>query len=320
MVQFPDSKILVLMALVCSGCVKPLPADAPSITIATGGVKGSYYAMGRQLCRTIETARLAACEARTTSGFKESLKRLDDGKVDFAIAPSYAVYNARRGKDPFGKDGPYGDLRVVMALSFEVLTVIVRPDSGIRDFADLKHRRVGTPGGISLGLLKDLAASSQWQASDIRNWKKLSFDDPVLSLCKRDIDALALVVGDPSNYTKRAVSRCDGEIIAIEGAFAVKAIKRIPTLVPVEIDGEEWYRHEEATPSLAFPTLLVTDKSSDPTFIQTLSKSLVDRAEELQARYPHFRGFSGGSAVQLRNFAPIHPGAQTYFKNSGLRE
>lgn len=271
--QFPNSKILVLMALVCGGCVKPLPADAPSITIATGGVKGSYYAIGRQLCRTIENARLAACESRTTSGFRESLRRLDNGKADFAIAPSYAVYNARRGKDPFGKDGPYGDLRVVMALSFEVLTVIVRPDSGIRDFADLKRRRVGTPGGVSLGLLKALANTGQWAASDTRNWKKLSFDDPVLSLCKRDIDALALVVGHPSNYTKRAVSRCDGKIVAIEGALATRAAERIPTLVPVGIDGKEWYRHEDATPSVAFPTLLVTHKSSDPAFVQPLTNT-----------------------------------------------
>src|SRR3970040_167550 len=163
-------KLTALAAgLVVAGAFAPAAqAQQKSITTGTGGVTGVYYAAGGAICRLVNKDRKAhgiRCSVESTGGSVFNINTIKAGELDMGVAQSDVHYNAFKGKQQFQE--AFRELRAVSALPPEPVTVVVRKESGINSFADLKGKKfnVGNPGSGTRATLDELIGAMGWSLS-----------------------------------------------------------------------------------------------------------------------------------------------------------
>lgn len=132
--------------VMAAGLTAPTTASAESfITIGTGGVTGVYYPTGGAICRLVNKDRSEhgiRCSVESTGGSIYNLNTIRAGELDMGVAQSDWQFHAYNGTDAFAEQGANKDLRSVFSLHPEPFTVVARADAGIKNFNDLKGKRV----------------------------------------------------------------------------------------------------------------------------------------------------------------------------------
>ncbi|MDX1916865.1 MAG: TAXI family TRAP transporter solute-binding subunit, partial [Rickettsiaceae bacterium] len=119
-------------------------STADSIRIASGSSNGVYYPVALKICELINNNNsIVACEVIETSGSVTNLELLKTGKADFAVIQSDAALDSFQGKGIFFGDKPFEDMRFVLSLFDEYLTLITKNESGIVLFGDLNGKKIG---------------------------------------------------------------------------------------------------------------------------------------------------------------------------------
>jgi hypothetical protein len=168
-------------------------------SLGTGEVELVYYKVGGAICEVVnrDIRELGVrCSAESTPGSQYNVEAIHNGELEFGIVQSDIAYTAYNGKGTFAKR-PFGDLRSVAVLYPEIVTVMVRSDSGIAKIADLAGRRinVGRLGSGTHAIWDDLQATLGWKDAQITEWPA---EEAARALCTGKIDANFLQVGHPS--------------------------------------------------------------------------------------------------------------------------
>lgn len=83
------------------------------------------------------------CVAVSSEDSVANIRRIESGDSTFGFSQTDGAYGAFPGEGPFAAAGPGPNLRMLIALCQKAFAVVVRADSGIRDFQDLRGKRVG---------------------------------------------------------------------------------------------------------------------------------------------------------------------------------
>src|SRR5690606_9101217 len=201
------------------------PAQAQEqqfITIGTGGVTGVYYPTGGAICRLVNQGRAEhgiRCSAESTEGSVFNLNSIRSGELDFGVVQSDIQYHAFNGSDRFENEGPFEDLRAVFSLHPEPFTVVVRPDSGIETFEDIKGKRVnvGNPGSGQRATVEVLMEAYGWTMGDFALASELPSREQAQALCDNQIDVILFTVGHPSGSIQEPIATCNARLISVEG-------------------------------------------------------------------------------------------------------
>ena len=138
------------------------PATAETfITIGTGGQTGVYYVVGQSICRLVNrgtTKHSIKCTAPSTGGSVDNINAIKNGDRQMGVAQSDWQYHAYNGSSKFKDAGAYKNLRAVFSVHGEPFTVVARADANIKNFDDLKGKRVnvGNPGSGQRGTMEVL--------------------------------------------------------------------------------------------------------------------------------------------------------------------
>ena len=130
--------------------------------IATGGTGGTYYPLGGMLAQLISnTAEMPdtkiSATAETGNASVANAQLLGRGEIESAFVAADILDAASRGVGQF-EGAPLENLRAIGALYPETVQLVVRADSGIETFEDLKGKSIssGSPGSGQWQLLGDL--------------------------------------------------------------------------------------------------------------------------------------------------------------------
>jgi TRAP transporter TAXI family solute receptor len=211
----------MVLALAASAAIAQ--EDARLVSMGTGNVAAVYYPVGVALCRLVNEHRRERglrCSARTSEGSVANIAALRDKSVDLAIVQSDIQSAALKGSGGFADAGPFEDLRAIMSLYPEPLTIVAAADAGIASFEDLEGKRVSVgPPGSGQRLLMDLTGEAMgWTAESFAGTPELESTDVAAALCAGDIDAFVLVVGHPALVVQEASRACDTMLIAADNA------------------------------------------------------------------------------------------------------
>ena len=195
-------KWLAVTALALSIGV-PVWAEQTFVTIGTGGVTGVYYPTGGAICRLVNKNRNKhgiRCSTESTGGSVFNLNTIRAGDLDMGVAQSDWQYHAYHGSSKFKDKGANRELRAIFSVHPEPFTVVARADSGIRNFGDLKGKRVnvGNPGSGQRGTMEVLMEALGWKMSDFALASELKSSEQSMALCDNKIDAMVFTVGHPS--------------------------------------------------------------------------------------------------------------------------
>ena len=301
----------------------PAQADQTFVTIGTGGVTGVYYPTGGAICRLVNKTRKAhgiRCSVESTGGSVYNLNTIAAGELDMGVAQSDWQYHAYNGTSKFAKKGPNKDLRAVFSVHPEPFTVVARKDSGIKNFKDLKGKRVniGNPGSGQRGTMEVVMKAFGWTKKDFKLASELKSAEQSKALCDNKIDAMVFTVGHPSGSIKEASTSCDSVIVSVTGSQVDKLVKKNDYYRTATIPGGMYRGTPKDTKTFGVGATFVSSTNVPENVIYNVVKAVFENFDSFKKLHPAFKNLKKKEMIKDGLSAPLHKGAVKYYKEAGL--
>lgn len=295
-----------------------------TINIGTGSITGVYYNTGSAVAKMFNQKRQEYSTWMLNKPSAGSIDNINDvlhGQNKFGIAQANFLFDAWNGTGLW-ETGPQKDLRAVLGLYIEDLTLVAAVDAEIKTPLDLKGKRlnIGEPGSsdyqTSSGILAMLGLDPQ---NDLQVFK-----EPTLLASEKiqsdDIDAYFYTVGHPNLSILEAVS---GErkvrIVPFEREFIDKVVALKPFLSAESIDVALYEKldNKDPVPTIGIKAVLFTRKDVDDETVYRVVKSVMENLDLFRRQHPAFSRLTKENMTH-GVIVPLHPGAEGYFREAGI--
>jgi len=313
---------LAMLAGLTIGAASTVQADS-FITIGTGGVTGVYYPTGGAICRLVNKGRKEhgiRCSVESTGGSVYNLNTIRAGELDMGVAQSDWQYHAYNGTSKFEEAGPNKDLRAVFSVHPEPFTVVARADSGIKDFMDLKGKRVniGNPGSGQRGTMEVLMGALGWTKDDFSLASELKSAEQSKALCDNKIDAMVFTVGHPSGSIKEATTTCDTVLVSVNGPEVDKLISDNAYYRKAVIPGGMYRGNPDDVTTFGVGATFVSSTNTPADTVYQVVKAVFENFDDFRKLHPAFAVLKKEQMIKDGLSAPLHDGAMRYYKEAGL--
>ncbi len=293
------------------------PAKAETfINILTGGTSGVYYPLGVALSQiytdNVEDARPSV---QATKASVENLNLLQEGKGEIAFTLGDSLALAVAGNAEAGFPAPLDKLRTIAAIYPNFVQVVASEESGIKTLADLKGKRlsVGAPAsGTELNARAILAAAGM-SYEDLGQVEYLPFAESVELMKNRQLDATLQSAGlgvasirDLASSVPIVVVEVPADVVAAAGAPYMAA-----TIPARTYDGQD-----ADVQTAAVQNYLVTHSGVSDDVAYSMTKTLFENLDAMATAHAAAKDITLEGAAQNPP-APLHPGAERYFKEAG---
>jgi TRAP transporter TAXI family solute receptor len=314
--------VFAVSLLVATGS-QEAAAEQTFVTIGTGGVTGVYYPTGGAICRLVNKTRKEhgiRCSVESTGGSVYNLNAIAAGELDMGVAQSDWQYHAYNGTSKFEEAGPNKDLRAVFSVHPEPFTVVARADSGIKDFKDLKGKRVniGNPGSGQRGTMEVVMGTLGWTKDDFKLASELKSAEQSQALCDNKVDAMVFTVGHPSGSIKEATTSCDSVLVNVTGPEIDKLVEENDYYRKATIPGGMYRGTDEDTMTFGVGATFVTSAKVPDDVIYNVVKAVFTNFDEFKKLHPAFEVLKQEEMIKDGLSAPLHDGAVKYYKEAGL--
>ena len=317
------TKIIAVAGL--TAVAAPAFAQDTFISIGTGGVTGVYYPTGGAICRMMAKTRKETgirCAVESTGGSVYNVNAVRAGELEFGVAQSDVQFKALTGSGSLAEQGANPDPRSVFSIHPEPFTVVARADAGIANFEDLKGKRVnvGNPGSGQRDTMEVLMAASGMTMDDFALVSELQAGEQSQALCDGNIDAMVYTVGHPSGSIQEATTACDAVLVNVTGDAVDKLVEENSYYRKATIPGGMYRGNDADVQTFGVGATLISSASVPDDVVYNLVKSVFSDIEGFRALHPAFANLD---PVQMANdglSAPLHPGAEKYFREAGLIE
>ncbi len=297
-------------------------AQQTFITIGTGGVTGVYYPTGGAICRLVNKDRKehgVRCSVESTGGSVYNTRTIRAGELDFGVVQSDVQSAAMEAVRAFEGDEPYGDLRAVFSVHPEPMHVMVRADSGINSVMDMKGKRVniGNPGSgtrVLAGVLMDAAGVTP---DDFALAAELKSSEQSAALCDGKLDAAIWAAGLPNGSSMEATSTCEIKLLDLTTSGTDKVLADNAAYAAATIPGGMYPGNDADVASWGPKATFVTDASTSEDVVYVLVKAIFENFDDFKKLHPAFGRLTEEGMIKDGLSAPLHPGAEKYYKERG---
>ncbi|HZJ97455.1 MAG: TAXI family TRAP transporter solute-binding subunit [Alcaligenaceae bacterium] len=304
--------------LVTSGTA--LAQRAQFVSVLTGGQSGVYYPVGVALAQHYaENIDNVRSTAQVTKASAENMNLLQAGRGEIAFSLADTVEDAWNGREEAGFSKKLDNLRSITRLYNNYVQIIANPESGISTIEDLKGKRISV-GAARSGTELNARAIFKAAGMDYSDFSKveyLSFGESVELMKNRQIDATLQSAGlgvasirDLASAIKIVVVAIPEEIVANVGSESY-----IADVIPAgTYDGQT-----EDVPTAAIPNFLISHSGVSDDLAYEMTKVTYEKLDNLKSTHNAINTMDIKNAVTGMP-APIHPGAERYFKEQGIIE
>ena len=297
-------------------------AQEPFVTIGTGGVTGVYYAAGGAICRLLNKDRKEhgiRCSVESTGGSAYNVNTIKEGELDFGMTQSDVQYNAFKGEEQFADGGAHADLRAVFSVHPEPFTVLAHPDSGVTTFEDFKGKRfnVGNPGSGTRASMERLLTAMDWTLEDFSLASELKADEHGPALCDGKIDGFFYAVGHPSANIQDPTTTCAAKLVPMNSDTVKKLVADNPYYAMATVPGGMYANNPDDVETYGVLATLVASANVPEETVYLLVKAVFDNFDEFKSLHPAFANLDPANMVKDGLSAPLHPGAERYYKEKG---
>lgn len=309
-------KILVSSA-VTTALALPLSA-VEFINVLTGGTSGIYYPLGVSLsqmyAKTMPDAKTAV---QATKASIENLNLLQAGRGEVGISLGDSFSDAYKGDAEAGFKTPLNKLRTIAALYPNYIHFVATADSGIKSFADIKGKRisVGAPkSGTQLNSKKILTAAGI-DYKDFAKVEYLSYAESVELMKNRQLDVTLLSSG-AGVAALRDLATSQKVVFLTIPADIIKKIDDPAYQVGI-IPANTYEGQTTDVSTVAVQNFLVTQEGVSVDTVYKMTKTMFENLDQLVAAHAAAKDIKKENAISSLP-APLHPGAEKYYKEVGL--
>ncbi len=293
-------------------------AEEKFITIGTGGQTGVYYVVGQSICKLVNRGTDLKCTAPSTGGSVANINAIEAGDQDMGVAQSDMQYKALNGEDPWsGK--PFEKERAVFSVHPEPVTIVARSDAGIDSFDDLKGKRVnvGNPGSGQRETMQVILDAKGWTMDDFSLASELKSAEQSAALCDNKVDAIVFTVGHPNGSIQEATTSCDAKLIPLTGPEIDKLVEDNSYYSKATIPGGMYTGTPDDTETFGVRATFVTSADVPEDVVYEVTKAVFDNFDRFKGLHPAFANLTPEEMVSQGLSAPLHPGAEKYYKEKG---
>ncbi|MFV0360844.1 TAXI family TRAP transporter solute-binding subunit [Tropicimonas sp.] len=305
------------LALMATG----VAAQERFITIGTGGQTGVYYVVGQSICRLVnrgEAEHGLKCTAPSTGGSIANINAIAAGDMDMGVAQSDWQFHAYNGSSEYeGK--PVEKLRAVFSVHGEPFTVVARTDSGAESFDDLFGKRVnvGNPGSGQRATMEVVLDAMGRSMGDFALASELKPAEQSAALGDNKVDAIIYTVGHPNGSIQEATSTVDARILPVTGEAIDKLVADNSYYAKAIIPGGMYKGTDADVDTFGVKATFVTSADVPDDVIYEVVKAVFDNFDRFKGLHPAFANLKEEDMVSSGNSAPLHPGAERYYRERG---
>ncbi|HOA15179.1 MAG TPA: TAXI family TRAP transporter solute-binding subunit [Bacillota bacterium] len=312
--------LLIGLALIMSFSM--IAMAATDLTLGTGGVAGTYFPLGGVIAGVINKYNPNYnMNAVSTGASVANLNGLKAGDFDLIIVQNdtaYFMYNGSEGSQFAG--AAYKGFGAICNLYPEPLQIVVRYDSDIKTFADLKGKRVSV-GDAGSGTEVNARQLFEVYGMDYKKDTKYEYSSFAQASAKfKDggLDAFFVTGGVPTAAITETAVTHKIRILSIEDAKIAEIQKKLPFLAATTIPAKAYGANQpDGAKTVAVMAILVASNNVNTTVVYDITKTIFEKTADIAA------GHAKGASIKLAEAidglgAPLHPGALKYFKEKGL--
>ena len=320
-------QVFLAAAVLASGltaCTTLAIVLAPKpVTIATATPGTIENPVGNAICRLYnltDYAKTGSCLAVSSDGSVANIGLIRSGASTAGLVQSDVAYAAYRGEGPFAAAGPDTELRILIALHSQSFTVVARADNSIRDFQDLRGKRVGIGmSGAGFSLTRDVVLGFYgWKISDFDRALELGPTNQDQVLCDNTVDAIIFESGHPDGLTQAATTECKARLVPVSGAPIDRLLATHPYYVASVIPGGMYEENPKAVATFGTRVLLVTSARQPADLAYAMVKAVFENFDDFRRLHPVLFILKAQDLVPNEAVMPIHPGAMAYYREAGL--
>ena len=294
------------------------------ITIGTGGQTGVYYVVGQSICRLVNrgtSEHNLKCTAPSTGGSIANINAISAGDMDMGVAQSDWQYHAYNGSSEFeGKQ--VEKLRAVFSVHGEPFTVVARADSGAESFDDLFGKRVnvGNPGSGQRATMDVVLNAMGKSTDDFVLASELKPAEQSAALGDNKVDAIVYTVGHPNGSIQEATSTVEAKILPVTGEAIDTLVDENPYYAKATIPGGMYAGTDEDVETFGVKATFVTSADVPEDVVYTVVQAVFENFDRFKGLHPAFENLAEEDMIAAGLSAPLHPGAEKYYRERGWIE
>lgn len=308
--------VIVFIAVI-SGCGDKGKEFA---TVGTGGVTGVYYPTGGAIAKMVNAnptygVKLAV---QSTGGSVFNVNALMTGDIDLGIVQSDRGYQAWNGLAEWKESGKQTNLRSVFSIHPELVNLIIAKDANVSTCEGLKGKSiaVGNPGSGTRKNAKDALATCGLTFSDLDS-HDLKAAEGAKMLQDGRIDGYFYTVGHPNGSIKEAYAgRREVKFLGFQNGVE-GLLNKFPYYVKGNVPTNLYDPNASAVSTIGVKATLLTSSKVDEKVIYAVTKEVFENLDSFKKLHPAFGSLTKESMLQGLT-APMHPGAEKYYKEAGL--
>jgi TRAP transporter TAXI family solute receptor len=292
------------------------------ITVLTGPSSGMYYPIGGAFSSLLSKTG-SRTSATATGATAENINALQTGQGEMAIAMADAVIQAVESFGAYEGKPPASDLRALMGLWPNVCQIVTTANSGIKNFADLKGKRVGVGApnsGVELNARMMYEAHGMTYADSRVDY--LNYGEAIEQMKNGLCDA-AFVTSGLGNATIMEMSTTQKiSLVPVEGVALARLIAKYPFYIEFTIPASAYGTDNDVTTAAVMNIMLIDNKLSDDIVYDIISTIYSDAGlETVQGSHAQAKA-NISLATALRGIqgtsVPLHDGAIRFYKEKGI--
>ncbi|MBA4489172.1 TAXI family TRAP transporter solute-binding subunit [Paracoccus sp. S1E-3] len=313
----------VTLAMLAGGAQAQSAPEEKFITIGTGGQTGVYYVVGQSICRLVnrDTATTGIkCTAPSTGGSVANVNAIKAGEMTMGVAQSDIQYHAYNGDTPeFSGDNKFDKERAIFSVHGEPFTIVARKDANIATFDDMKGKRVnvGNPGSGQLATMEVVLAAKGWTMKDFSLASDLKPAEQSAALGDNKVDAIVYTAGHPNGSIQEATSTVEANLVPVTGPEIDKLVAENPYYAKAVIPGGMYAGNPDPVDTFGVKATFVTSADVPDDVVYEVVKAVFDNFDRFKGLHPAFADLKPEEMISQGNSAPLHPGAEKYYREKG---
>lgn len=309
--------ISLILFMLLVGLVSMGLAQEVKLILATGGTAGTYYPFGGAMAK-IWNSKIPGMNvtAQATGASAENVRLINKKEAELALVQSDTIDFAYNAKEAFKE--PLTKMNAIAVLYPEIIQIVVRGDSKIKGFTDLKGVKigVGAPGSGTEANFRQLLDVHGMKKEDVKA-QYLSFAESAEQFKDKHIEAFIVTAGIPNAAIMDVAVMQNIRILSIAADKIAQLTKKYPFLSPMVIPANTYKNQTEEVKTVAVSAVLIASSELSEDVVYKLTKALFDNQSELASAHAKGKELNLKTATKGVSI-PFHKGAVKYFKEKGL--
>ena len=316
--------ILVIVSAIAFYALNNTKDERKQLTIGGSNPGGTAYIVGTAYAQTINKYMPNVnVTHEVTAGGKENVELTSLGETDFGCGMSAFLYEAYNGLGGYQNDARKNLCSVIPWFEYP-MHIVVRANSNIKQISDLKDKKISINVKGSGGYKAATEVLSTLGLEENKDYSAyyLSFEEATDEMKLGNIDAIFINTAAPVPAVMSMGTYIDFDIVSFSDEEIETITKKYPYYNKGVLKGGTYEKIQYDVNTLTSYTVLFANTNVDEDIVYNIVKVIWEHKDELAIAHASQENLNEKLIKDsiLNNVAPIHKGAEKFYKEIGIIE